>query len=91
MSWNFIGESIDKNNFSLKLFLNNTQLLKPHDAFVNGSSANIKLSKTQLHTIGHSGGFLGRSLKALLKTELSLICNLKHQMQLFIQKCLDQV
>ena len=69
------------------MFLNNTQLLKPHDAFVNGSSANIKLSKTQLHTIGHSGGFL----KALLKTELPLICNLKHQMQLFIQKCLDQV
>ena len=28
-------------------------------AFANGSSANIKLSKTQLHKLGRSGGFLG--------------------------------
>ena len=45
-------------------------------AFVNGSSANIKLSKTQLHKVGQSGGFLGRLLGPLLKTGLSLIKNL---------------
>ena len=32
----------------------------------NNSSANIKLSKTQLHEIGQSGGFLGRILRLLL-------------------------
>ena len=31
-------------------------------AFANNSSANIKLSKTQLHKTGKSGGFLSRLL-----------------------------
>ena len=39
------------------------------------SSANIKLSKTQLHKIRQSGGFLGKILGPLLKTGLSLIRN----------------
>ena len=39
-------------------------------AFSNASSANIKLSKTQVHKIGQSGGFLGRLLGPLIKTEL---------------------
>ena len=39
------------------------------------SSANIKLSKTQLHKIGQSGGFLGRLLGTLLKTGLPSIGN----------------
>ena len=39
----------------------------------NGSSANMKLSKTQLHKIVQSGGFLGRILELLLKTGLTLI------------------
>ena len=43
--------------------------------FENNSSANIKLSKTQLHKIGQSGGFLGRLLGPLLKTGLPLIGN----------------
>ena len=54
------------------------QVSKLRKAFTNGSSANIKLSnciKTQLHKIGQSGGFLGRLLGPLLKTELSLIEN----------------
>ena len=38
-------------------------------------SGNIKLLKTQLHKIVQSGGFLGRLLRPLLKTELSLIRN----------------
>ena len=42
-------------------------------AFASNSSANIKLSKTQLHKIGQSGEFLGRLLGPLLKTELPLI------------------
>ena len=42
-------------------------------AFTNGSSANIKLSKTQLHKIGQSGGFLDGFLRPLLKTGLPLI------------------
>ena len=38
-------------------------------------SANIKLSKTQLHKIGQSRGFLGRLLGPLLKLGLSLMKN----------------
>ena len=39
-------------------------------------SANIKLSKTQLHKIEQSGGFSGRSLGPSLRTGLSLIGNI---------------
>ena len=42
-------------------------------ALANISSTNIKLSKTQLHKIGQSGGFLGRPLGPLLKTGSPLI------------------
>ena len=35
----------------------------------------MKLSKSQLHKIGQSGGFLGRLLGPLLKTRLPLIAN----------------
>ena len=55
--------------------LTNTQVSKLRKASANGSSANIKLSKTQLHKIGQSGGLLGRFLGPLLKTGLSLIRN----------------
>ena len=41
-------------------------------AFLNKSSANIKLSKTQLLKIGQSGRYLGRLLGSLLKTGFSL-------------------
>ena len=41
-------------------------------AFWNKSSANIKLSKTQLLKIGQSGRYLGRLLGSLLKTGFSL-------------------
>ena len=57
------------------MLLTNTQVSKLCKAFANGSSANIKLSKTQLHKIGQSGGFLGRPLGPLLKTGLPLIGN----------------
>ena len=54
------GDFNDKNNFSHKLLITNTQVSKLFKAFANGSSANTKLSKTQLHQIGQSGGFLSR-------------------------------
>ena len=57
------------------MLLTNTQVSRLRKAFANGSSANIKLSKTQLHKIGKSGGFLGRLLGSLLKTGFSLIGN----------------
>ena len=38
--------------------------------FSNGSSANIELSKTQLHKIGQSRGFVGKFLGPLLNIGL---------------------
>ena len=75
ISSNFVGDSNDENNFLHKLLLTNTQVWWLHKAFANNCSANIKLSKTQLHKIGQSGGFLGRLLGPLLKTGLPLIGN----------------
>ena len=49
---NIIGDSNTKNNFPHKLLLSNTQVSTLRKAFSNGSSANINLSKTQLHKIG---------------------------------------
>ena len=51
------------------------QVPKLRKAFANNYLANIKLSKTKLHKIGQSGGFLGRLLGPLLKTELALMKN----------------
>ena len=70
------GDPNDQNNFPHKLLLTNTQVLKLCKAFANGSSVNIKLSKTQLHKIGQSGGFLGRLLRPLIKAGLPLLGNL---------------
>ena len=58
-----------------KLLITNAQILRLRKAFVNGSSANIKLLKTQLHIMGQSEGLLGRSLGPLLKTGLPLMKN----------------
>ena len=44
-------------------------------ALANGSSANINLSKTRLHKIVNLGGFLGRLLGPLLKTESPIMKN----------------
>ena len=57
------------------MLLTNTQVLRLCKAFPNNSSANIRLSKTQLHKTGQSGGFLDRLLGPLLKTGLPLIKN----------------
>ena len=76
-SSNVVGDSNYENSFSHKLLLTNTQVSKLRKAFGNGSSANIKLSKTQLHKIEQSGGFLGRILGPLIKTGLPLMKNVK--------------
>ena len=52
VSLNVVGDSNDENNFSHKLLLSNTKISRICKAFANNSSANIKLSKTQLHKIG---------------------------------------
>ena len=72
---NVVGDSNIENNFPHKLLLTNTQVLTLRKTFANGSLANTKLSKTQLHKIGQSGEFLGRLLGLLLKTGLPLIGN----------------
>ena len=68
ISANVVGDSNDENNFPHNLLLTNTQVSKLCKAFANGSSANTKLSKTQLYKIRQSGGFLVRLLGSLLKT-----------------------
>ena len=73
LSSNMIGDN--ETNFPHKLLLTNKQVSNPRKAFENHSSADIKLSKTQLSKMIQSGGFLGRLLGPLLKTGLSLIKN----------------
>ena len=71
-----VGDYNDGNNFLQKLLLTKAKFSKLPKAFANNSSASMKLSKTQLHKIGQSGGFLGRLLGQLLKTGFPLIRNL---------------
>ena len=42
---NVVDDSNDENDFLHKLLLTNTQVLKLHEAFADGSSANIKSLK----------------------------------------------
>ena len=67
--------SDNETNFSHKLLLTNRQVENLRRAFANHLSADIKLSKTQLSKMIHSGGILGRLLGPLLKTGLPLIKN----------------
>ena len=69
ISSNVFGDSNYENNFPHRLLLTNTQVSRLHKAFANGSSANIKLSKTQLHKIRQLAGFLSRLLGPLLKLD----------------------
>ena len=73
LSSNMIGDN--ETNFPHKLLLTNRQVSNLCKAFTNHSSANIKLSKTQLSKMIQSEGFLGRLLGPLLKTGLPLISN----------------
>ena len=68
-----IGNSDDKTNFPHELLLTNTQVANLCKAFSKHTSADIKLSKTQLSKMIQSGGFLGRLLGPLLRTGLPLM------------------
>ena len=57
-----IGNSDDETNFLHKSLLTNGQVVNLRKAVANNSSANIKLSKTQLSKLVNSGWFLGRFL-----------------------------
>ena len=74
-SSNVVGDSDDENNFPHKLLLTNTQVSRLRIVQANDSSANTKLSKTQLHEIRQSGGFLGKLLGPLLKHGLPIMKN----------------
>ena len=67
------GNPDDETNFPHKLLLTNRQVANIRKAFPNNSSANIRLSKTQLSKIVQSRGFLGRLLRPLLETGLPLM------------------
>ena len=72
LSSNMIGDN--ETDFPHKL-LTNRQVSNLRKAFANHSSADIKLSKTQLSKMIQSVGFLGTLLGPLLKTGLSFIKN----------------
>ena len=59
ISSNIVGDANDENNFPHKKLLTNTQVSKIRKAFANGSSAKIKISKTQLHRMQQPGEYLG--------------------------------
>ena len=67
------GNSNDKTNFPHKLLSTNKQVANLRKAFAKHTSADIKLSKTQLSKMIPSGGFLGRLLGPLLRTGLPLM------------------
>ena len=73
LSSNMIGDY--ETNFPHELLLTDRQLASIRKSFANHSSADIKLSKTQLSKMIQSGGFHGTLLGPLLKTELPLIKN----------------
>ena len=58
LSSNLTENSNDETNFPYKLLSTNTQVSKIYKDFPNGSSPNIKFSKTQLSNIVQSEGFI---------------------------------
>ena len=62
ISSNFIEISNDETSFTDKLLLTDTQVSKNHKAFADGSSANIKFSKTHLSKMTKLGGLVGNFL-----------------------------
>ena len=70
ISSNIVRDSNDETSFPHRLSLTNTHVTNLRKAFANGSSANIKLSKSQLHKIGKSGLLLGSLFGSLIKTGL---------------------
>ena len=71
LSSNIVGDFNDENNFTCKLLLTNTKVLRLRKAFANNSSTNMKLPKTLLHKIGQLGGFLGRLFRITTKNGIA--------------------
>ena len=59
------GSSNDETNFPHELLLTDTQVSKIRKAFANGSSADIKFSKTQLSKTIQPGGILPELIGAI--------------------------
>ena len=76
LSSDIVSKSNYEPNFMYKLWLTDIQVSKLRKAFVNNSSANIKLLKTQLSKIVKLGGFLDRLPIPLLKTGLLFMKNI---------------
>ena len=74
LSSNMIGNN--ETNFPHELLLTDRQVSSLRKSFANNSSADIKLSKTQLSKMIQTGGFLSRLLGPLLKSGLPLIKNI---------------
>ena len=73
LSSNMIGDK--EINFPHKLLLSNRLVANLRKSFSNHSSADIKLSKTELSKMIQSGGFLSRLLGPILKSGSPLIKN----------------
>ena len=58
-----------------KLLLTNRKISRLRKALADTLSANVKLSKAHLSKIRQSGGFLGRLLESLLKTDFPSMKN----------------
>ena len=58
LSLNMVGNSNDEANVPHKLLLTNAQVSRIRRGFANGSSTNMKFSKTQLSNMIQSGGVL---------------------------------
>lgn len=71
-----IRDSNDEKDFTYTLLLNDIQVSRLCKAFMNKSSGNITLLKTQLIQIVQSTGFIGRFLGLLMKVGLPLMKNL---------------
>ena len=69
------GNSDNETNFPHKLLLTNRQVANLCKTFANYLSADIKLSNTQLSKMIQLGGSLGRLLRPLLRTGLTLMKN----------------
>ena len=65
----------NENKFPHELLLTNKQVSNLRKSFANNSSADIKLSETQLSKMIQSWGFISRLLGPLLKTGLPLTKN----------------
>ena len=72
-----VGNFNDETNFLHKLLLTNRQVVHLRKTFENNSSVNMKLAKTQLSKMIQLGRFLGKLLGLLLKSDLSLMKNVK--------------